>query len=253
MKKEARILATLLLGLSLILSGCATPASRNTNDPYERFNRACFQFNRELDKYVIRPVADVYDTVIPIPVHHGISNAFSNFYEPSRIINELLQADLSDAANDTGRFLINSTFGVVGLFDIATKIGLPKHQNDLGLTFAKWGYRSSNYIVLPFFGSTTVRDMVAYPINIYAFTPWLLVEPPSLAWSMYGTEQIHYRSLLLPADKVINNAFDPYVFVRNAYMQKRKALINEVVVAKHAPIDTDDNEFFDVEEEDSTS
>jgi phospholipid-binding lipoprotein MlaA len=211
---------TLSISSMLFLASCAT--TNNPVDPYERYNRAAFNFNRSLDTVVVRPVATLYATLIPAPFQGGIGRMFTNFYEPSRVINDILQGEGIYAVQDSARFVVNTTFGLAGFFDVAAYLGTPVRQQDFGITMARWGWKQSAFFVMPFMGVYTVRDFVAVPFNSYAFTFWPYIEPARLAWGLYGLDLIRIRSDLRPADKVIDEAFDPYLFVRDAYLQKRQ-------------------------------
>lgn len=210
----------LVLSSVLVLAACATTS--NKIDPYEKYNREMFKFNRSLDYVLLRPLADVYDTLTPVPVQGGIGRMFSNFYEPSRVINDILQGEMRYAYQDSARFVLNSTFGLVGFLDVAQRVGFPLHQQDFGITMARWGWKQSNYIVMPFIGIYTFRDLVAVPCNVYAFTFWPYIQPENVAWKIYFTEKLQTRAELRPTDKVIDEAFDPYILVRDAYLQKRE-------------------------------
>lgn len=235
--KIGRLLPSVLLtsGITL-LTGCATGSDKN--DPYECYNRSAFKFNHAFDIVVGRPIADLYDTLIPAPVQIGITRAFYNFYEPSHVANDLLQGEFAYAAKDTARFVVNTTVGIGGFFDVAILMNLYPHAQDLGITFACWGWRDSAYFIVPFFGIYTVRDMIAAPIDQLAFSFYPYIEPESLGWTVYGLDKIHYRAALRPADKVVDEAFDPYVFVRNAYFQKRQQQIrgeDKTMIVEIAP------------------
>ncbi len=210
-----------VLSAVLVLAACAT--TNNKVDPYEKYNRAVFKFNRSLDYVVLRPLADAYDTLTPVPVQGGIGRMFSNFYEPSRVINDILQGEMRYAYQDGARFVLNSTFGLVGFLDVAQNVGFPLHQQDFGITMARWGWKQSTYIVMPFIGIYTFRDLVAVPCNVYAFTFWPYIQPENVAWKIYFVEKLQARAELRPTDKVIDEAFDPYILVRDAYLQKRES------------------------------
>lgn len=212
-----------MAGFSLLLAACAT--TKDNVDPYEGYNRAIFHFNRTLDYAVGRPVADLYDTLIPAPVQGGVSRMYDNFYEPSRVINDILQGEMRYAGQDSLRFVVNSTVGLVGFFDVAQYWGLPFHQQDFGITMARWGWKQSAYIVVPILGFYTFRDLAAVPFNTYVFTFWPYIQPENLAWKLYFLEKIYTRAELRPADKAIDEAFDPYIFIRDAYLQKRAEAI----------------------------
>lgn len=205
--------------LVLLLSSCAT--TKNNMDPYEGYNRVAFNFNRGVDLVIFRPVADLYDTLTPAPIQGGIGRMITNFYEPGRVINDILQGQFLFACHDGTRFILNSTLGLAGFFDVAEKVGYPVSQQDFGITMARWGWNRSAYFVMPFLGIYTVRDLVAAPFDGYAFTFWPYMNE-SLGWKLFALEKIHVRSTLRPADKLIDEALDPYVFVRDAYLQKRK-------------------------------
>lgn len=209
----------IVLSSVLFLAACAS--TNNPVDPYENYNRAMFKFNRSLDYVILRPLADVYSTLIPNPIQAGIVRMFNNFYEPSRVINDILQGEMRYAYQDTARFVLNTTFGLVGFLDVGERVGFPLHQQDFGITMARWGWKQSSFIVMPFIGVYTFRDLVAVPCNVYAFTFWPYIEPENVAWKLYFLEKMETRAALRPVDKVIDEAFDPYILVRDAYLQKR--------------------------------
>lgn len=224
MKTKASLLQlfqrVLWAGSALLLAGCAT--TKDNVDPYEKYNRAVFKFNQGLDYVLFRPVTDLYDTLAPAPVQGGIGRMYTNFYEPSRVINDILQGEGRYAYQDGTRFVVNTTVGLAGFFDVADYLGYHVHQQDFGITMARWGWTQSAYFVAPFIGIYTIRDLTAVPFNSYAFTFWPYIQPESLAWQIYILEKVHTRAVLRPADKVIDDAFDPYLLVRDAYLQKRK-------------------------------
>ena len=147
----------------ILLSACASvPGGPTEGDPFESYNRAMFSFNEGLDEYLLRPVAEGYDAVMPKPVKTGISNFFSNIGDLFVILNDLLQFKFKQAIEDTSRFIFNSTIGLYGLIDVATPMGLPKHDEDFGQTLATWGVGDGPYIVLPFFGPRTMRGTAGF-------------------------------------------------------------------------------------------
>lgn len=223
-----RLLAHLLFGLLFItsLSACAP---QNPRDPLEPYNRKVFAFNRVVDKVAFRPVAVVYHTITPKFVNVGVTNFFGNLNEINAIANDVLQFRLGYTLSDAWRLIINSTIGVLGLFDVATKVGLPKHQQDFGLTLARWGFKSSPYFVLPFLGPSTLRDALALPVDYYLISAWPYIDTEDgLRASLAALCLVDMRADLLHADKLVDKAFDPYVFVREAYLQKRASLIDQV-------------------------
>lgn len=223
-----------------------TFAEEVNNDPYENYNRHAFKLNQTLDKVFFKPIATVYKTILPWPVTKGISNFFSNLEQVPTIINDLLQADFYDATADTWRLLINTTVGVGGLVDVASHINLPAHSQDFGLTLAKWGYRSSAYFIVPVLGPRTVRDAISWPVNYGVFSVYPYIN--DMAWrnGLTAGSFINARAQLLDFDQTIRQAsFDPYVFQRNAYLQRRNYLIRQ---NSNLPPPSNDDDDSDVDE-----
>lgn len=218
-----------ILGIFALLNlvGCSTAHDPNASpeDPYEHFNRKVFGFNVALDKAIIRPVAKGYDKITPWPVKKGIRNFFTNLLGPTKVINDVLQADPKYAISDSWRCAINTTIGIGGLFDVATMLKMPQHHQDFGLTFAKWGARNTPYIMLPILGPSTERDLVGLPFD-FVTDPFWYVKPFYVALGMGTLKFIDMRARLLPADKVFDEAFDPYILMRDAYLQRRAYLID---------------------------
>lgn len=210
------------------LAGCAT-SHNHPRDPYEKYNRAVFGMNHELDRFIFRPVAEIYYTLLPIPVADGVSNMYNNIYEPSRMANDLLQLNFRYFVKDTARFTVNSTIGIAGFFDIAEKLGTPRHTQDFGITLAKWGIKRTPYIIMPLFGSFTVSDLVGSIVDQYAFKPWAYIEPRELGIGLYTLDRIQIRASFLSTDHLVDEALDPYIFVRDAYLQSRQYDINETL------------------------
>jgi phospholipid-binding lipoprotein MlaA len=203
--------------LSLLLSGCACV------DPLEPLNRKIFVFNMALDKAIFRPVATAYDRVVPAPVACSIGNFFDNIDDVTNIANNVLQFKFYDAWSDAWRVGFNTTFGLLGLFDVASRAGLPKHHQDFGLTLARYGFVNSTYLMVPFFGPSTIRDTAGWFVDWNYLSVWPYIHPKEARYGLYGLRLVHKRACLLPADKLIDDALDPYVFVRDAYLQKRDA------------------------------
>jgi phospholipid-binding lipoprotein MlaA len=199
-------------------------------DPLEKFNRAMFTFNDKLDIYLFKPVAELYNAIVPIPLNQGIHNFFNNLGEVPTIINDLLQFNFYQMSKDVARLGINSTMGIGGLFDMATRMNLPYFQNDFGLTLASWGYKNSNYLVLPFLGSNTIRDgLIAMPVDYLEFTVYPYVEPQSTRFQLLALFMVDHRANLLQFEPVLEEAaIDKYVFMRNAYMQHRAFQIEQL-------------------------
>jgi phospholipid-binding lipoprotein MlaA len=206
----------------LVLCGCATlpPGSqRDPRDPWERMNRSFYQFNDTLDRGIVKPVAKGY-THLPQPVQTGVHNFFDNLDYPVTIVNDLLQGQVVPFFSDIGRFLFNTTVGLGGLFDPATAAGMQKNDRDFGQTLGKWGVPKGPYVVVPIFGPYDVRDGVGsitvdYYANPRSYTKFWV---NTSLWLVRGVDR---RARLLPLDATIQSAYDPYAFIRNAYLQNR--------------------------------
>ncbi len=208
-----------------LLGGCAT--SGDPKDPIEGFNRAMFGFNEGLDKVIIKPVATGYEAVLPQPLQTGVANFFSNIADLMIGVNNLLQGKPAQAASDAGRVLVNSTFGFLGIIDVASSLGMEKHEEDVGQTFGRWGLTDGAYIVLPFFGPRTARDTLGLVFDVYA-DPVAHVDHVPTRNVLLTTRVISDRAGLLKADKIIEEAaLDKYSYVRDAYLQRRRSLIHD--------------------------
>lgn len=217
--RSAAIVATVAL-----MSACATTHD-NPRDPWEGVNRSVFSFNEGLDKAIIKPVAQGYDYVAPVPVKTGIGNFFSNIGDVFIAVNNLLQGKVNDAASDTGRVMINTTVGILGLFDVASELGLEKHEEDFGQTLGRWGVGDGPYVVLPLFGPRTLRDTAGLAVDLYV-DPVANEGHVATRNTLTTTRLVDQRADLLPADKVIEGAaLDKYSYLRDAYLQRRKSLI----------------------------
>jgi phospholipid-binding lipoprotein MlaA len=197
-----------------------------------------YSFNDTLDRYVMKPVAKGYRAVLPSPVRKGVSNFFSNLREPAVMINSALQGKFSQAASDLGRFMINTTFGIYGLFDVATAIGIERHNEDFGQTLGTWGVGEGPYLVLPLLGPSNIRDGVGLYADNELYPPNHL-DSSSTRTKLYILEGIDIRARLLDAGDILDQAAgeDPYVFVREAYRQRRRSLIRDGADAGPAPLD----------------
>jgi phospholipid-binding lipoprotein MlaA len=206
----------------------ADEAQPEVKDPYEHFNRSAFAFNDKLDIYILKPIATFYNAIMPRPLNQGIHNFFLNIGNLPNIANDILQFNFYQMANDMWRFGINSTIGIGGLFDIGSRIGLMPYSNDFGLTLARWGYKNSNYLVLPFFGPYTIRDTIGIPVDYYVFSIYPHIYPRRTRYGIWGLGVVDRRAQLLQFQDVMDEAaLDKYVFVRNAYMQRRAYQIEE--------------------------
>lgn len=223
------LLKNILLVLSLsLLSACASvPGGPTKGDPFESYNRAMFSFNDGLDAYLLKPVAEGYDAVLPGPVKTGVSNFFSNIGDIFVILNDLLQFKFTQAVQDTTRLFFNTTIGLYGLIDVATPMGLPKHHEDLGQTLATWGVASGPYIVLPFYGPRTLRHAGGFIVETMN-APINEIENQDSYYATLALETIDTRYNLLEASRIVDKAaLDKYSFIREAYLQHRKNLIHD--------------------------
>lgn len=203
-----------------------TEERNKANDPFEGFNRAVYKFNEKTDQYVLKPVAKGYRAIVPKPVSRSISNFFSNLYDPANMLYNFLQGKPKGGFSDLGRFIVNSTVGIAGLFDVASKMGLEKHNEDFGQTLAVWGVSDGPYLVLPFFGPSNIRDGASLPVDWYTYPPNHM-EEHSTRDKMFVVEVVDKRAQLLDASDILEQAAgqDPYVFVREASRQRRLSLI----------------------------
>ncbi|NLU12339.1 MAG: VacJ family lipoprotein [Gammaproteobacteria bacterium] len=188
-------------------------------DPWENTNRAIFRFNDAVDRWALKPIAKGYQKITPDVLEDGIHNVFRNVGEVKNLANNVLQLKLHDAGVDTARFMFNSTFGVLGFFDVATKMGLQRSDEDFGQTLGAWGVKSGPYVVLPFLGPSTVRDAFAlYPDSYVGYNRYVNDVP--VRNTVFALNIVDTRAKLLSAERLIHG--DRYRFIRNAYLQNRE-------------------------------
>jgi phospholipid-binding lipoprotein MlaA len=212
-----------VIAIALALAGCATT---NPKDPLEKFNRAMFSFNDAVDQAALKPAAEAYRT-LPSFVQTGVSNFFGNLGDVWTAANNLLQGKVADGMSDVMRVTFNSTFGLFGVLDIASEAGLAKHKEDFGQTLGKWGVASGPYIVLPLLGPSTLRDTVATPVDLTG-DPWDYARPIRVRNFGYVARVVDQRAAVLDASNLIEEAaLDRYVFVRDAYMQRRESKVRD--------------------------
>lgn len=219
---------SMLFCLVMVLAGQVNAERKfNPKDPYEPFNRVMFNFNEQLDRFILKPLATLYTKIIPKPVAKGISNMFTNLDTVPTVANDIFQTNFYQATSDAWRLVINSTVGLLGFFDVAANIGLePNDTEDFGLTFAQWGWKNSNYLVLPFFGPSTPRDTLGLPVNYFYLTVYPYIYPINIRYRIYALGIVSRRADLLHFQNVLQQAaVDKYVFIRDAYMQRRAYLI----------------------------
>ena len=207
------------------LGGCAT---HNPQDPLEPYNRAMFTINDKVDRAVLKPVATGYKEVTPTPIRHGVTNFFGNISDVWSMSNDFLQGNVHDGLSTFMRVGVNTVFGLFGTLDIATEMGIYKHPNDFGLTLARWGVGSGPYVVLPFYGPSSVRDAAGTGMFL-AYGPTAQVSPPSASYGALALNLVNTRANLLDASNLFDQiSLDPYVFTRSAYEQRRHSQVEEV-------------------------
>jgi len=215
--------AALSLAL-LAAAGCSTIAT-DPRDPFEGFNRAMYAFNDGLDEVAVKPVARAYKAVAPEPLRGMVRNFFSNIDDVFNGANNILQGKFLDGWTDWFRVVVNTTFGVLGINDVASDMGLEKHNEDFGQTFAVWGVGDGPYLVLPFFGPYTLRDSGGLVLD-WELDPVVRARPIALRNSLIATRFVSKRTDFLDASRMLDEAaLDRYVFLRDAYLQRRRSLI----------------------------
>lgn len=220
--RKGAVACGFVAALSLaVLSGCASTAVQDANpdDPWEGFNRKVFAFNEVVDRYALKPVAQGYDYVTPDPVQTGVGNVFSNLGEIRTTINSVLQGKPGNAGISTGRFLINSTVGILGIFDVARHMELIGRKEDFGQTLAVWGVGEGPYLVLPLLGPSTVRDTAGWPVDAYT-SPLAYVDSDKVRYGMVALNVIDTRAGFLEQEKLLRG--DRYTFLRDGYLQRRR-------------------------------
>lgn len=213
------------------------PAGDN-HDPLEILNRGIFKFNEVLDGLVLKPVAHIYLGVVPEPVRHGVTNVLTNLSAPVVFVNSALQGDKENLSRTAGRFLVNSTVGIGGIFDMAKDMGIPKeHKKDFGQTFGVWGIDSGPYIYLPIFGPSSVRDALGMVADTASdpFT-YILSQPTTIA--LDATRTIDRRADLLPlTDRIYRDSLDPYASIRSMYQQYRVRVVSNYLKSDTAEVE----------------
>jgi phospholipid-binding lipoprotein MlaA len=215
---------TLLLCLCLLSAGgCATlppGTTRSPRDPWERMNRTTYKMNDALDRAILKPVAKGYARFTPQFLQTGVRNFLTNLAYPKVIINDVLQGQFEAFGNDLGRLVANTTLGIGGLFDPASRMGLDRNDRDFGQTFGKWGIKSGPYVMLPFFGPSDVRDSAGLALEYFA-DPRYFYHDDYVTWPLWALGIVRTRADLLSLDPAIESAYDPYALIRNAYLQRR--------------------------------
>ena len=239
----------LILFAAIVLGACAgnrpNEGSRSAADPWEALNRPIYASNEAIDTVIFRPIARGYEIIIPAFMRQGVTNFSRNLRTPLVAINNLLQGKGAAAMNDTGRFIVNSTFGVGGIFDFATVAGIDRNNEDFGQTFAVWGVPDGPYVVVPLLGPFTLRDAFAIPLNVLS-DPLVYYDERSVRDKLYALRAIDIRQRLFAADALLEDSKDKYVTIRESYLQRRQYLIYD----GDPPVDDDFyDEFLDEDEE----
>jgi len=221
------IKVSLFLVAMLLLAGCASTADKETNDPWETYNRWMYGINDGFDSAITKPIAKGYNFIVFEPINTGVSNVFRNLDDVLVIFNDLLQLKFKQAGSDTYRFVLNSTVGVAGIFDVAGYAGVPKHHEDFGQTLGYWGVNTGPYVVLPFLGPSSIRDGTGLIADIYMH-PITHIEDVPTRNRRYALGIIDKRAGLLKAESILKEAaIDEYAYVRDAYQQYRRNLVHD--------------------------
>lgn len=227
----------LILSVALLLTGCASTPNSDPRDPFESTNRKIYKFNDALDRNVLKPVAKGYNTVLPEPVKTLLHNFFSNLDDVTVTLNDLLQLKFKQAASDGSRVLFNSTFGIFGLLNVTDR--LEKHNEDFGQTLGYWGIGSGPYLMLPFFGPSTIRDGVGLGGDSLTGVITNIPDIPTRN-SLYATDKIHVRAELLDREQALDEASDRYAFLRDFYLARRQNLVYDGDPPRAKYIDEED-------------
>ena len=228
----ARLLSLLrtlvVLSTAALGAACATiPADAGSNpvDPWERYNRQMFDINDRVDRAVLKPVAQAYAAVVPQPARDCVTNIFANINDVPNAFNNLLQGKPGRAVSDICRVAINTTVGLLGCFDVASKVGLEKSDEDFGQTLGVWGMGTGAYIVWPLFGPSSVRDTIGLPLDMAA-SPSSVINDGATRYSLTALNVVNTRANLLGATRVLDDiALDKYTFIRDAYIARRRNLV----------------------------
>lgn len=239
---KSALLRAGLMGLALLMTGCASGPAANRHDPLEPFNRGVFQFNDGLDRAVIKPVATAYRDVLPSPIRTGVGNFFNNLQDAWSFVNNALQLKAEYAGNSLVRFGVNSVFGLAGVLDIATEMQIERHTKDFGHTLGYWGISPGPYLVLPLLGPSTLRDTAGLVVDQQGNLLSGVAHIPTRN-SATALKLVDRRAQLLQASAMLDQvALDPYTFTRDAFLQRRQSSIydgNPPDEADEVPVITD--------------
>ena len=232
------------IAFALLLTGCVTlpPGHKPPpQDPWESWNRGVYRINDSVDRAVIKPVARTYVRVVPAPARTGVSNFFANLKTPTVLINDALQGKFVAAANDLGRFVVNTTIGIGGLLDPATQMGLDKNDEDFGQTLGHYGVHPGPFVEVPVLGPSDVRDGVGRGVEVFT-SPTHYINNNYVSYGLDLVGALNTRANLLSLDDTLKKVFDPYAFIRDAYLQRRAYLVSDGKVTEEPLIDPDTND-----------
>ena len=236
-----RCLTAVLCASTILLGACASDGgSKDPKDPYENLNRKIYAVNDVVDRATLKPLAKGYRKVLPGFMRTGVSNFFDNLVTPRSVVNNLLQGKPEAGGEDFFRFIINSTVGIGGLIDVASAAGMPEHRETFRETFAVWGIPDGPYVVLPFLGPHTMSDVFALPLDIWA-DPWQHYDNSSVRDRLWILRLIDIRYRILAADGLLEDSEDPYIALREAYLQNREFRIYD----GDPPMSQEDEDLFD--------
>ncbi len=225
MNKPTRFLS--LFFIIVTTTACVSiDGPTDPHDPWERYNRTMSKFNTSVDRSIFKPVAKAYQKVLPKPVNKAITNIFNNATDVIVLANDILQFKAKQSLSDLGRIIYNTVFGLGGIFEVSTSMGFEKHYEDFGQTLAHWGVGKGPYLVLPFFGPATVRDSFGLATDFFVFDPSNLIDSVGTRAAVFSLYFVDVRAGLLPAGELVEEAsLDSYIFLREAYLQRRLYLI----------------------------
>jgi phospholipid-binding lipoprotein MlaA len=214
--------------LLTIFSGCGTTGKISEDDPLENFNRGAFNFNKAIDKKLFNPIAEVYDAVLPKVVNEGVTNMFSNMNDLSVIANDILQFKFEQAFSDILRFVINSSLGLLGFFDVSTDIGLEKHREDFGQSLAKWGFDSGPFFIIPLLGPTTLRGSMSLIVDGVLLSPTTYIRDTGYSSGLMALQYMDFKADLLSTGELLGiAAVDEYGFLKSVFLQYRDNLVHD--------------------------
>lgn len=251
---QALRLAAFVAAVAL-LAGCASMTGNNPRDPLEPFNRKMAEFNENVDAIVLKPTATAYRSAVPPSVRTGVANFFGNLQDAWSAVNSVLQLRFQDAGESWARFQLNSTVGFFGIYDAASLLNIDKHKEDFGQTLGRWGVPAGPYVVLPLLGPSTIRDTAALPVELYGDIVWHLPRGDERT-GLSALRIVDRRANLLRAGDVLDQAsIDKYSFTREAYLQRRRAQVEDYKTSKETDTRVDggkDNDGAEPPEPDTT-